>query len=139
MVYYFIIGLSAFVLMFAFGIGLDKVVKLLIGNYISIVFVLAVSLMIEIFIVHLDHSFFEFFQNTEQIEFFLTNNKVLILILIYLLLLVVIFAKSSISIELGESKFSKVLYNFILAPLTVLSILATLGVAIMGVEIFTLD
>ena len=126
MVYYFIVGLLAFVLMFAFGIGLGKVVKLLIGNYISMIFILALSLGIDILIVHLNHDIFSFLQDVDRVEEFLLDNRVFLLIFIYILLLVVIFVKSTINIELGKSKVSKILYNFVLAPLAVVSILSSL-------------
>lgn len=137
--HYFLLGMFMFLLIFTFAIGLEKTLKIIIGNYLLIAIILACNVGINLLEKNLSKNWLPFLQNIEQIKAFLIDNKIFILLGIYFIFLIIIFAKSNINVWWKKSKFVRVLLSLIFAPLAVISIMVTLEVAILGIKIFSVE
>lgn len=70
---------------------------------------------------------------------FFTNGKTTIVLILYILLIVLVYKKSKIHISLPMDDASRKMTQIIFVPLTVISIILTLQIALMGMEITNLQ
>lgn len=138
---YIFFGILAILLVFCFAIGTEKMIKLLLGNYLLMLFALAGHQSLVILSV--------FLQKTPTLEFmwlsytsianFLSNGKMSFVLIMYILLSILIYYKSKIRIVLPlDDIVQKILYIF-LAPFTSVGIVLALLIAIFGISIFNPD
>ena len=66
---------------------------------------------------------------------FFTNGKMTIVLILYILLIVLVYKKSKIHISLPMDEASRKMTQIIFVPLTVISIILTLQIALMGMEV----
>lgn len=134
--YIFIVILGALVI-FSFAIGIEKMIKIILWNYILSSIARASSAAINVLINYInanpDTSFFGLGSTT--LANFLTNGKTTIILILYIGLIVLVYKKSKIHISLPMDEASKKMTQIIFVPLTVISIILTLQVALMGMEV----
>lgn len=134
--YIFIVVLGALVI-FSFAIGIEKMIKIILWNYILSSIARASSAAISVLINYIkanpDVSFFGMGSTT--LANFFTNGKTTIILILYILLIVLVYKKSKIHISLPMDDASRKMTQIIFVPLTVISIILTLQIALMGMEV----
>jgi len=125
---------------FSFVIGIEKMIKIILGNYILSSICLAATQSIQILVDYLyQNSNFKFMWFSYQTLWsFFTNAQMTIILILYAILLVIIFQKSKITIRLPMDEVTKKTLYIILVPLTVISVILTLQVAIMWLSVLSL-
>ena len=122
----------------SFAIWLEKMIKIILWNYILSSICLAWSQSLNILINYLDANpwlrFFGF--KNEIFANFLNNWQTTIIMVIYLLLLRAIYKTSRITIDIPEDEIIKKSLYILFVPLTVISFILTIQIAIMWVGIF---
>lgn len=136
---YIIWGLIWVLFVFAFAIGIDKMMRIILWNYLLTIICVALWSTIDTVsfaikplanqIAFLGVTFW-------QLDFFLTNSKLTIIILTYLVLMILIFSKSKIYISLPSDENSRIFLKIIIIPLTVISAILTAQTAILWPTIF---
>lgn len=131
------ITILGILVIFSFAIGLEKMIKIILGNYILSSITRASSAAIALLINHIqanpDISFFGVWSTT--LANFFTNGKTTIILILYITLIVLIYKKSKVYISLPMDEASKKMTQIIFVPLTVISIILTVQIALMGMDV----
>jgi len=125
--YLFVWIIAVFVVL-SFAIGLEKMIRVILWNYILWGICFAASASIDLAI-----------SSTESVGVanFLSNGQSTIVLILYALLLFVIYHKSKINIDIPTDQImQKSLYLFFV-PLTVLSMCLTLEIILLGTNILS--
>jgi len=144
LILYVILWVIWLLIVFAFVVGVEKMIKIVLGNYILWSICLAASQSIDVLV--------NFFASNPELKFagithknlwvFFADGKMTIVLVLYIALLVVIYKTSKIYVHLPEDPaLNKWLY-VLFVPLTVLSMILTLQIAIMwinGVSVWQLQ
>ncbi len=134
---YIFVVIIGFLAIFSFVIGIEKMIKVILWNYILSSICLAASQSIVILIARLtqtpDLTFMGMSYKT--IASFFTNGSTTIILILYVILLVLIYKKSKIRIIVPMDEASKKMLQIILVPLTVISMVLTLQIALMGINV----
>lgn len=132
---YLIGGLIAALCLFAFAIGVDKMIKIIVHNYLLSAICLATSLSLDImsyyWSLHLKQ-IVGFWISREQLIYIIKQGKITFVLALYVIMMIILFAKSKLSITMPTNQHAAVLIKILLIPLTVISALITLSVAILG-------
>jgi phosphoglycerol transferase MdoB-like AlkP superfamily enzyme len=133
---YAIVILVAILSIFAFTIGIEKMIRIILGNYILSSICLAAGQSINLAV--------ETMKKTPELTFmgfgytkvanFLDNGSMTIILILYIILLIVIFRTSKIRISLPDDEALKKMLQIIFVPLTVISMVLTLQIAILGMN-----
>ena len=133
---YAIVILAWSLVVFSFTIGIDKMIKIILGNYILSSICLAagqsISLAGETMKKTPELNFMGF--SYDKIANFLNNGNMTIVLIIYIVLLIIIFRTSKIKIGLPNDEAMKKMLQLIFVPLTVISMILTLQIAILGIN-----
>jgi hypothetical protein len=125
--YIFIWAIAIFVIL-AFAIGLDKMIKIILWNYVLWGICFAASASIDLVINTSTSAWF---------VWFMTSGKSFMVFILYILLLALIYHKSKISIDIPTDKImQKSLYLFFV-PMTVLSMCLTVEIILLGTNILS--
>lgn len=130
---YFVIGAIGVLCVFSFAIWLEKMLRIILGNYLLTALCLSLSPT-------LDRLMWWTATQEASIQnslWFLFTNKTIVILIVYFFLLILIFAKSRIKIDVNFGGLKKVFYFILVVPMTILSVLFTLEIAILGVDIFS--
>ncbi len=121
---------------FAFTIGIEKMIKVILGNYILSSICLAawqsINLAVEIMKKTPELRFMGF--SYDKVANFLSNGNMTIVLIIYVIFLLVIYKTSKIKIWLPTDEAMKKMLQIIFVPLTVISMILTLQIAILGIN-----
>ncbi len=130
---YGIIVLIGILVIFSFSIGMEKMIRIILGNYILSSICLAASQSIQLAV--------EYMKKTPELSFlwfthtkfanFLDNGSTMIVLIIYILLLVIVFRTSKIRIVLPGDEAIRKMLQLIFVPLTVISMVLTLQIALL--------
>lgn len=131
---YFILGAVGILCVFSLAIGLERMVKVVIGNYILTGLSLSLWPTIDRFVTWMDSMYPWTWANLS----FLTDNKTTVILIIYLLLLLLIFLKSNVRVSMHASGMKRFLLTILFVPLTVVSIILSLELAIIGLDSFNM-
>ena len=133
---YILIGVLSILIIAAFAIGTEKMIKVILGNYILSSICLAASQSLDILNTSMqttpDATFIGLKYTT--IQAFLTNGQTTIILILYILLLLLIYKNSKIRIVLPSDDVSQKLLQFFLVPLSVISMIFTLQIVLMGIQ-----
>ncbi len=133
---YAIIILIWVLVIFSFTIGIEKMIKIILGNYILSSICLAASQSMNIAVEAMkktpELSLMGF--SYDKIANFLNNGNMTIVLILYIILLVVIFRTSKIKITLPNDEAIKKMLLIIFVPLTVVSMILTLQIAILWIN-----
>jgi hypothetical protein len=138
---YILISIIGVLAVFSFAIGNEKMIKIILGNYILSSICLAASQSMILLVNYLnttpDITFMG--MSSKTLSAFFTNGQTTIILVIYVILLVIIYKKSKINITIPLDEASKRMLQIVLTPMTVISIILTLQIAIMGISINTIQ
>jgi len=133
---FIIIALGGVLVIFSFAIGIEKMIRVILGNYILSSICLAATQSLALLV--------DFLNKTPDLKFagisydalgrFLLNGNTTIVLIIYITLLVVIYRTSKIHITLPSDDALKKMLHLIFVPLTVISIILTLQIALLGLN-----
>lgn len=96
---YFIFGAIGILCVFSLAIGLERMVKVVVANYMLTGLCLALSGVIDRFVLWID----AIYPGSGASFAFLQDNKTTVILVIYLLLLLLIFLKSHIRVSMHAS------------------------------------
>lgn len=129
---YIIVWIIWLLSVFAFVVGVEKMIKIVLGNYILWSICLAASQSIDFLV--------NFFNATPELKTawitfktlwtFFADGKTIIVLILYAVLLVVIYKTSKIHVHLPEDPAMNKWLYILFVPLTVLSMILTLQIAI---------
>lgn len=129
---YFIFGAVGILCVFSLAIGLERMVKVVIGNYILTGLCLSLRTTIDWFVTWID----TMYPWTWASLSFLVDNKTTVILIVYLLLLLLIFLKSNVRVSMHASGVKRFLLTLLFVPLTVASIIFSLELSIIGLDSF---
>ncbi|AHB41787.1 hypothetical protein P148_SR1C00001G1007 [candidate division SR1 bacterium RAAC1_SR1_1] len=128
--------LIAILVILAFVIGNEKMIKVLLGNYILATLCLAANQSLDILIQFLITTptlkILTFSYN--DIATFITGGKTSIVLILYLILLFLMYQKSKIRITMPNDEILQKTFSLFLVPLTVISFILTLEIVILGMN-----
>lgn len=131
---YFILWAVWILCVFSLAIGLERMVKVVIGNYILTGLCLSLRTTIDWFVTWID----TIYPWTGASLGFLSDNKTTVILIIYLLLLLLIFLKSNVRVSMHASGMKRFLLTILFVPLTVVSIILSLELSIIGLDSFNM-
>ncbi|MEI7477573.1 MAG: hypothetical protein WCJ81_03500 [bacterium] len=114
------------------AIGLEKMLKIMLANYLLIPLCLGASPTIDLFLSWFGSAVPSAAASMDS----LFTNKTIATLVIYLLLLVVLFLKSRIDLDIPANGLKKIGMTVLSIPMTVVSIIVTLQIAILGIQAF---
>lgn len=133
---YAIIVFVGILAIFSFTIGIDKMIRIILGNYILSSICLAASQSINLAVETMkktpDLTFMGF--SYDKVANFLNNGSMTIILILYVILLVIIYRTSKIRIVLPGDEALKKMLQLIFVPLTIISIVLTLQIAILWMD-----
>lgn len=133
---YAIVGVVWALAIFSFTIGIEKMIKIILGNYILSSICLAASQSINLAVEALkktpELSVIGF--SHDKLANFLNDGNMTIVLILYAILLVVVFRTSKIKISLPDDEAIKKMLMIIFVPLTIISMILTLQIAILGIN-----
>jgi hypothetical protein len=133
---YFLLGIIWVICIFAIAIGIDKMAKVIVGNYILWIICMAVNNVISLWSNQINvMQASNPGANYAQLQSFLINWKVGIILLIYLFLLVILLNKTKIHVDVSSIPLPKFWLTIIMVIMTVISILLTIAIAVRGIQI----
>jgi hypothetical protein len=128
-----VVGILA---IFSFTIGIDKMIRIILWNYILSSICLAASQSINLAVQYMtktpDLTFMWF--SYAKVANFLNNGSMTIILILYIILLVIIYRTSKIRIVLPSDEALKKMLQLIFVPLTVLSMVLTLQIVILWMD-----
>jgi hypothetical protein len=71
----------------------------------------------------------------ESLSKFFSNGRATIVLILYIILIVIIYRKSKIHITLPMDEASKKMMQIVFVPLTIISVILTLQIALMGMDV----
>lgn len=133
---YGIVALAGILAVFSFAIGIEKMIKIILGNYILSSICLAASQSITILVnaLHTTPELKFIGMSYDKIAKFLENGNMTIVLILYITLLVIIYRTSKIKITLPDDEAIKKMLQLLFVPLTIISIILTLQIAILGID-----
>lgn len=133
---YGIIILIGILAIFSFTIGIDKMIKIILGNYILSSICLAASQSINLWITTMKETpeLTTLWFNNLKFANFLSSGSTTIILIVYIILLVIIYRTSKIRISLPGDEAIKKMLQLIFVPLTILSIVLTLQIVILWMD-----
>lgn len=125
---YLFIGLVATFAVLSFAIGLEKMIRIILWNYVLWSLCFAAWASIDLLIKTVVSTWF---------AKFLTDGKSIIILIMYALLLFLIYHKSTISVSIPSDQIMQKSLYLLFVPLTVLSMCLTLEIILLGTNILT--
>lgn len=125
-----VIGILA---IFSFTIGIDKMIRIILGNYILSSICLAASQSIDLAVESMKKApeLKTLWFNNEKFANFLDGGSMTIILIVYIILLVIIYRTSKIRISLPGDEALKKMLQLIFVPLTILSVVLTLQIVVL--------
>ena len=128
-----IVGILA---IFSFTIGIDKMIRIILWNYILSSICLAASQSIKLAVESMNKTpdliFMGF--SYDKVAHFLSNGSMIIILILYVILLVIIYRTSKIRIVLPGDEALRKMLQLIFVPLTVISMVLTLQIVLLGID-----
>ena len=133
---YGIVVILAILVIFSFMIGINKMIKIILGNYILSSICLAASQSITLAIQYLNQnpSLQTLGIANEKFSNFLENGSMIIVFVVYITLLVIMYRTSKIRIKLPNDEALKKMLQLIFVPLTIVSMILTLQIVLLGIN-----
>ncbi|MFA5748070.1 MAG: hypothetical protein WC872_03050 [Candidatus Absconditabacterales bacterium] len=138
---YIVVSIMGILVIFSFSIGIEKMIKIILGNYILGSICLAATESIRLIINYLNLTpDLKFIGLTyKALGTFLTNGHTTIILIFYIILLVLIYKKSSINVKIPMDEGLKKILYILFVPMTVISVILTLQIAIMGIGVLNFE
>lgn len=133
---YFLLGIIWVISIMAITIGIDKMAKVIVGNYILGVICMAINNVISLVINQINTmQLANPSTSYSQLQTFLVTGKTGIIIIVYLILLIVLLNKTKLHVDVSSMPLPKVWVTAIMVIMTVISVLLTIAIAVRGIQI----
>lgn len=129
---YFVLGAIGILCVFSLAIGVEKMMKIILGNYMLIALCLAMSPTIDRFTLWFGVQLPDALPTVDL----LFTNKTIVTLVVYILMLILIFVKSRLHVGFRLNPTTKILMTILCIPMTIISIILTLTVAVLGAQAF---
>lgn len=129
---YFILWSIGILCVFSLAIGIEKMMKIILWNYLLTALCLTLAPTLWAFMWRLSISAWDIAQTISPAF----ENKTIITLVVYLLMLLLFFLKSRISIHFHVWGLQKLFLTIICIPLTIVSIATTLQIAVLWLQAF---
>ncbi len=141
MVNYLIFWLLIVLIVFSIVIWIEKMIKIILWNYILSSICLATSQSLHLLINNLSLSsqLKTFWILNSKLSQILADWQTTIVLVLYVVLLVIIYHKSKIKIDTPDNETTKKVIHLLLVPLTVLSIIITFQTVLMWINIVNIE
>lgn len=125
---------------FSFMIGINKMIRVLLGNYILTSICLAASQSLQLATTRMNNNPTKEILGIESIKLanFIDNGSMTIVMILYITLLVIVFRTSKIKIRLPDDEALKKMLQIIFVPLTIISMILTLQIVLLGMDGITI-
>lgn len=117
-------------MLLSFAIGLEKMTRIILGNYVLWSICFAASASIDLVV--------SGFENTWFIKL-LSDSKSIIVLILYALLLFLIYRKSKITIGVPSDQIMQKSLYLLFVPLTVVSMCLTLEIILLGTNLLNYE
>jgi hypothetical protein len=133
---YYLLGIIWVICIFAIAIGVDKMARVIVGNYILGIICMAINNVIsigsnQINTLQIQNPSTDY----SQLQSFLLNGKTGIILVIYLILLVILLNRTKINVGITDGSLPKFWITFLMVVMTVISILLTIAIAVRGFQV----
>lgn len=133
---YFALGVLGVLSIFSIAMGAERMVRMIVGNYILSVLCLAVSSTIDLILQNIVRlQLAKKTNNYVSTYNFLSQYKIGIIIVIYLFCMITLFTKRRTSFSNDHLPFPYFIVMMILVIMTAISILFTLAVIVRGIGV----
>lgn len=129
---YFVLGSIGILCVFSLAIGIEKMMKIILGNYMLMVLCLAIGPTIDWFTMWFGGQL----PDAQQTVDLLFTNKTIVTLVVYILMLILIFVKSRLHVGFRLNPTTKILMTILCIPMTIVSIIVTLTIAVIGLQTF---
>ena len=129
---YFIFGIFWVLCIFGLAIGMEKMAKLVITNYVLAVICLAMHKMIDMMLIE---TWLSSSASSAKIYSLLSTGRIGIIVFVYLALLVLILNKSKLHLDTNNIPIPKFGLGALLVVMTAISVIITLGLAVRWIKI----
>lgn len=121
---------------FSFMIGIDKMIKIILGNYILSSICMAASQSITLAVTYMEKNpgLSTLGVANEKMADFLNNGATIIILILYIALLIIIYRTSKIKIKLPNDEALKKMLQIIFVPLAIISMILTLQIVLLGMN-----
>ncbi len=138
---YGIITLIGILAIFSFMIGIDKMIRIILGNYILSSICLAASQSLKLASERMKKNpDLEILSiANDKIANFLDNGSMTIIMILYVILLVIVYRTSKIRITLPNDEALKKMLQLIFVPLAIISMVLTLQIVLLGMNGITIN
>lgn len=126
---YFLFGIIGILLIFAVWIWLDKIIRLIIWNYLVSSMCLSVGNWINILINYLNENPDSVFNQIDSIQEYLLKWKPYINLSLYFIILILLLSRSRIGYNINN-KILRFIFTILLAPLAVFSLIVSLCITV---------
>lgn len=133
---YFLLGVVWVICIFAIAVGTEKMLKIVVWNYVLTTICLTLSSVIDSISSSLGYNPNPNYANLRS---FIINGKTGIILVIYLILLVILLNKSKISFDVNNMSIPRFPLTVLLIIMTTISILVTLAIAVRGTRIMDVN
>lgn len=133
---YGIVIVLAILVILSFMIGIDKMIKIILGNYILSSICLAAAQSLTLASEYMKQNPGLETLGIWNIKFanFLENGSTIIILILYLVLLIIMYRTSKIRIKLPSDEALKKMIQLIFVPLTIISMVLTLQIVLLGID-----
>ena len=129
---YFILWALWILCVFSLAIGIEKMMKIVLWNYLLTALCLTLAPSLWAFMWRLTLNSPDVAQTIAPVF----ENKIIITLAVYLLMLLLFFLKSRISIHFHVGWLQKIFFTIVCIPLTIVSIATTLQIAVLWLQAF---
>ena len=136
---FFLIWILTVLLIFSVAIWIEKMIKIIIWNYLLIWIALSLHVWIDLLVDFLSLNSVVFLSDQENLVSVFSNYKQHIVVWIYVILLILLFSRSKIWIWVSSNSIIRFIYWIIFAPIAVLSIISSLVIVIFGIKVFSYE
>lgn len=138
---YVVVGVIWLLVVLSFAIGIEKMIKVILWNYILGSICLAASQSIDFLVNFLSKDpTLKFAGLThESLWNFFADGKTVIVLVLYVLLLVLIYRTSRIHIRIPQDNAIQNWLFILFVPLTVLSMILTLQIVVLGISVIDIQ
>jgi hypothetical protein len=129
---YFVLWAVGILAVFSLAIWLERMLKIVLGNYLLMVLCLTLPTALWSFLSWLNAAAPDIGQAIAPAF----SNMTIIVLVVYLLLLLLLFSRGRVSIHFHHKWLWRFLLTMLCIPLTIISIATTLSVAVLGQSAF---
>ena len=124
---------------FAIVIGLEKMVKMVIANFVLLGLCLRLSFGIDYFFQTYNLIFTSGMQTAQEFYNVISGSKITIVLLFYLAMLILIFTKSRFSISVQSTQLNEIIMTLLFVPITMISTFLVITTIILGTSIVDIN